>query len=103
MEFFHNFILESCKVSKFTTEVLPVDLNFDSHFVQMINSVNIYHKLIANFGYLKKHMFYLRREYINAPNYQHIVTPSRNSGNFLPASAEASVLHEKGNIASTIP
>src|SRR5512137_307479 len=101
-KFFHHFFLELCKIRQFATEILTVDLNFDGHFIQMINSVNIYHKLIANLGYFQKHMFYLRREHVDSTDYEHIIASPRYSCDFLSPSAYATVFHLYGNISCTV-
>ena len=90
-------------LGKFTGVETLQELDLDGHLVQMVNSVNIHHKLIADLGYLQEHVFNLRRKYIDAADYQHIVTSPGYPGNFLPPSAQAAILHEPGDITGPVP
>jgi hypothetical protein len=80
-QFLDHFFLEPGKVCQFPTEEIPVDLNFDRHLIQVIDSVDIYHKLIAYLGDLQEHMLDLGRKYVDAPDNQHVLLKIPEVGN----------------------
>src|SRR5208337_3118277 len=101
-QFFDNVFLEFCKVSKFSAEIISVDLHFYSHLIKMINSVNIYHKLISHFGYFQEYMFDLGGKNINSSNNKHIIASSCYPGNLFTSPANAPVFHEHTHISCAV-
>src|SRR5208337_1594644 len=83
-------------------EIVPVYLDFHGHLIQMIDSVYIYHKLIADFRNPEQDMFNLGWEHIDATDNQHIVASSTQPCDLFPPAAEAPVFHEHGDITGPV-
>ena len=103
MQGFTDFVLESGKIAQFTAEEMFINLNLNCHLIQMVQAINVHHKLIANLGDILENMLNLGRENVNAAHRKHIVASAKQTGNLLTATAGTVILHEHGNVSRAIP